>query len=115
MVVGAVRKDDLRGQLIERRSEDQAGDLDPRMAAEVTARSAVVDRPAVILARDLVIGPGAILPARMATDECCLDRERDLQNLPGNDCMVDAVVEVARRVTPEILTRDLRRERDRAL
>jgi hypothetical protein len=51
----------------------------------------------------------------MATDEHCLDRERYLENVPGEDCVVDAVVEVARIVPPEILTCHLRCERDRAL
>jgi hypothetical protein len=60
-------------------------------------------------------GARAILPARMATDEHCLDRERDLENVPGDDCVVDAVIEVTRIVPREILARDLCRERDCAL
>jgi hypothetical protein len=51
----------------------------------------------------------------MATDERCLDRERDLEDVPGNDSMVDTRIEVARIVTPEILACDLCRERNRAL
>jgi hypothetical protein len=51
----------------------------------------------------------------MATDERCLDRERDLEDVPGNDSMVDTRIEVARIVALEILARDPCRECDRAL
>jgi hypothetical protein len=77
VVVSAITKDNFCGQLIQRRIEDQPCDPYSRMAGEVPTRGAVVDGPAVILARHRIIGAGAVLPARMATDERCLDRERE--------------------------------------
>jgi hypothetical protein len=92
MVAGTIRKDNLCGQMIERQVEDQPGDLAPCVAAEVTAHAAMVDRPTVILARHRIIGARAVLPARMATDVRCLDREPDLANAPGDDCVVNTTL-----------------------